>query len=142
MASPAKVAGDKLVSLGVCAATDTPGGWTLKVGNMVANPDRVICMWDTGGLPPNPKWAVDFPTIMASIRGLPNEYSATWDKARQVRDALLGLFSQDLGGDRWVSITCPGDIGFIGYDDKQRPELSINFRLIIEPASLGNREAL
>jgi hypothetical protein len=142
MASPAATAGQKLVDLGICAAVDTPSGWTLKVGKSTAEPDQLITMYDTGGMPPNPKWAVDFPTIMATVRGKPNAYNAAWTKARAVRDALLGLFSQDLGGDRWVSITCPGDVGFVGYDDLQRPELTVNFRLIIEPTAVGNREAL
>lgn len=144
MASFAFHAGEYLVAQGICVAVDTPAGWTLKVGKSVATPNKTITMYDTGGLPPNPKWAVDYPTIMATVRGEPNSYNTVWSKAREVRDALLGLPSQNLGdsGDRWVSVICPGDIGFIGYDDKQRAELTINFRLIIEPTILGNREAL
>jgi len=137
-ASPAEVAGGLLGTSVVGGST----GWTLKVGKMVGEPDQVIVMYDTGGLTPNPKWAVDYPTIQAMVRGKPNDYGVTWAKARAVRDALLGLDSQTVGSDRWVSIVCPGDVGFVGYDDAQRPMVSVNFRIIIEPATVGNREAL
>lgn len=138
MSSPAEVAGLRLDPTVVGGAT----GWILKVGKQVTEPDQTVTMYDTGGRTPNPKWAVDFPTIQAMVRGKPNDYGTAWSKAREVRDALLGLDSVTIGSDRWVSITCPGDIGFVGYDDAQRPLLSINFNLIIEPAAVGNREAL
>lgn len=146
-ASPAEVAGGLLVeALLVKTANDdsyTPADWMLKVGKKVADPDKTVTMYDTGGQTPNPKWAVDFPTIQALVTGAPNGYGDAWTKAREVRDALLGKESFNVtGGDRWVSITCPGDVGFIGYDDKQRPMLSVNFRIIIEPIAVGNREAL
>lgn len=146
-ASPAEVAGGLLVTATlVKLANDdsfTPGvDWLLKVGKKVPEPDKTITMYDTGGQTPNPKWAVDYPTIQALITGAPNDYGAAWTKAREVRDALLGKDSFNAGSDRWVSITCPGDVGFIGYDDSQRPMLSVNFRIIIEPAAVGNREAL
>lgn len=139
MSSPAEVAGLHLVTGGVLEAST---GWKLKVGKQTSEPDQLVTMYDTGGLPPNPKWAVDFPTIMAMVRGKPNDYGSAWTKAREVRDSLLGLDSVTIGSDRWVSITCPGDVGFVGYDDAQRPQLSVNFRLIIEPSVTGNREAL
>lgn len=137
-ASPAFVAGSLLGT----SIVEGSSGWKLKVGKMPDAPNKVVVMYDTGGQPPNPRWAVDFPMIMASIRGDPNDYGPAWIKAREVRDALLGIDSQDVGSDRWVSVTCPGDIGFVGYDDAQRPLLSVNFRLIIEPSAVGNREAL
>lgn len=143
MSSPADVAGDILIGAGLCVlanASDTQ--WTLKVGKSTGEPDQTITMYDTGGQAPNPRWAVDFPTIQAMVRGKPNDYSATWQRARAVRDALLGIDSVTIGSDRWVSVTCPGDVGFVGYDDSQRPMLSVNFRIILEPSITGNRDPL
>lgn len=137
-ASPAEVAGLRLSPAVVEGST----GWTLKVGKTIPTPNKVVSMYDSGGQEPNPRWAVDKPSIQAVIRGDVDDYGPTWLKARQVRDALLGLDSVTIGTDRWVSVTCMGDIGFIGYDDKDRPSFSVNFRLIIEPAVTGNREAL
>lgn len=137
-ASPAEVAGSLLSASVVGGST----GWTLKIGKQVAEPDKTITFYDTGGQSPNPRWAVDFVMVQAMIRGEPNAYGPAWAKAREVRDALLGRDSSTEGTDRWVSITCPGDVGFVGYDDAQRPMLSVNFRIIIEPSAVGNREAL
>lgn len=137
--SPADTAGNLLETAGLVKGSS---GWQIKIGNQTSTPNKLVAMFDTGGQTPNPKWAVDFPTIQALVRSDPNDYSGAWQKAREVRDALVGLESQDIDGDRWVSITGMGDVGFIGYDDKERPTCSVNFRIIIEPANTGNREPL
>ncbi len=140
MASPAEVAGNQLGSTIVGGST----GWTLRVGNLIDIPDRQVVMYDTGGESPNPAWLVDFYTFQAIIRTSPNAYGEGWTKAKEVKDKLLGMNSQTISGDIWVSVICKGDIGFIGYDDKDRAQFSINFRAIIEPAtnSITSREAL
>lgn len=126
------------------ASLITPdANWLIVVGKQIATPDRLVAFFDTGGLTPNPKWAVDYVTIQALVRGAPNSYKEAWVKAREIRDQLLGLESHmATSEDRWVSVTCMGDVGHIGYDDRERPLFSVNFRIIIEPAILGNREAL
>lgn len=138
MSSPAETAALLLPNTIVGGST----GWSLYVGKQVPEPDATVTFYDTQGRSPNPKWAVDFPSIQAMIRGEPNSYGPAWTKAREVRDFLLGINSQTINGDIWVSITCPGDVGFIGYDDTKRPSFSVNFNLIIEPSLVGNREAL
>lgn len=142
MASPAEVAGGLLGNAIVGGTT----GWDLKVGFLPdSGNDQVICMMDTGGENPNPRWQVDFVTIQAIVRGKVNSYGSAWTKAREVRDKLLGLDSQNMSGsnDRWVSVICKGDVMSIGNDTKNRPLLSVNFRIIIEPAAMEpNREPL
>lgn len=119
-------------------------GWIGKVGKLVADPDKVAVFYDTGGQNPNPKWLVDFVTVQCIVRADANDYSVGWNKIRQIRDYWLGFESADIGGERWVSVTCMGDIGFINYDDRDRPTFSVNFRIIIEPATnaLTPREPL
>lgn len=140
MASPAEIAGGLLGTSIVGGVT----GWVLKVGSLPDAPNKVVQMLDTGGESPNPRWQVDFVTFQAVVRGDINGYGVAWAKARQVRDALLGLDSQTLpSNDRWVSVICRGDIVFVGNDLKERPLFSINFRAIIEPsATEPNREPL
>lgn len=123
---------------------DGATGWTSKIGNMVDSPSQLVVFYDTGGQSPNPAWLVDFSSVMVQVRGAPNDYGAAYTKIRQVRDSLLGIDSQDVGSDRLVSIICMGDIGFLSYDDAQRPLFSVNFRVIIEPAadSITQREPL
>lgn len=119
-------------------------GWVSKIGNMVDQPAKLVVFYDTGGQPPNPRWLVDFSTVMVQVRGSVNDYNGAYTKIRQVRDSLLGIESQDVGSDRLVSVVCQGDIGFLSYDDAQRPLFSVNFRVIIEPAddSITQREPL
>lgn len=140
MASPADAASDFLPNTVVGGST----GWTLKIGRDVATPDQIVVFSDSGGSNPNPKWLLDFPNIQVRVRGAPGGYSEAYAKAKQVSDVLLGIASQNVGSDRWVSVTGLGGIMFTHYDDQERPTFSVNFRLIIEPAtsSLTNREAL
>lgn len=137
--SPAEILGDLLIA-GNIGVEDA----ALKVGFMPDAPDALVCMMDTGGQNPNPRWGVDFVMVQALIRGGINDYGAAWIQARKVRDYLLGFESSDVAtGDRIDSIIVVGDIATMGNDTKERPLLSINFRVIIEPQDVGaNREAL
>lgn len=140
MSSPAETLSNFLPDTIVGGTT----GWIKKIGKMVSAPDQVVVFYDTGGTNPNPRWLVDYPTVMCQVRANPNSYADGFTKIRQVRDKLLGLDSQDVGSDRLVSVTMMGDVAFLNYDDRERPTFSVNFRMIIEPAinSLSNREAL
>lgn len=111
-------------------------GWQIEIGISPATPDRVIQIVDTQGigLPPNPKWLLDFPTCQVMVRGTVSGYVAAWTEARAVKDLLLGVDSQDVLGDRLVAVNMNGDLGFIGRDDKERPLFAMNFALIVEPA--------
>jgi len=110
-------------------------GWQLETGAMPPKPDKVIMLTDTVGVEPNPKWLLDFPTAQIMIRGEVGEYIATRDEGQAVKDLLLGIDSQDIGGDRMVSITQNGDLGSIGRDENDRPLFVLNIAMIIEPAS-------
>lgn len=113
-------------------------GWELHTGQMPRKPDRIISITDTGGLPANPKWLLDFPTVQVMIRGKVGDYIAAYQEGKAVKDILLGLPSQDINDDRWDSITLNGDLGYIGRDENDRPLFTINFALIIEPQSVPN----
>ena len=113
--------------------------FVLEIGAMPDTPDNAIQIMDTVGIAPNPKWALDFPTCQIMIRGQSNGYLATYREAKAVKDLLLGIDSFTTGdGDRMVSITQNGDLGFIGRDDNMRPMFTINFALIIEPLVVAN----
>lgn len=113
-------------------------GWQLEVGAMPDAPDKIIVINDTGGLAPNPKYLLDFPTVQVMTRGETNGYIDTFREAKAVKDLLLGIDAQDLNGDHWDGITQNGDLAFIGRDKSQRPIFSANFALIIEPQSVAN----
>jgi len=119
--------------------------WTVKVGQMTPEPDLVIVFYDTGGIAPNPKWRLDYLTIMTQVRGGPDDYVSGWQKARQVRDYLLGITPQTLpSGDRIDGIIILSELTLVTYDDQKRPIFSVNFRIFWEPGdtNLTTREPL
>lgn len=145
MSSPAIVLKDLIVGAGIgtfAAAT----GWAVHVSREPAQasniPHTVITTYDTGGIPPNPQWLLDEPTCQVRVRGNPNGYVNAFAKALEIKNLLLGLPSQTIGSDRWVSISMLSDITPIGYTEQQQPLLTMNFKMIIEPATGTNRTSL
>ena len=126
----------------IIAAHAAVSGWQIEIGTMPDEPDEVISINDTGGLDPNPKWLLDYPTIQIMVRGNTNGYLDTFVEAKAVKDLLLGITSTDINGDRWVSVTQNGDLGYIGRDSDMRPIFSVNFALIIEPQVVANSNRL
>ena len=118
-------------------------GWQTEIGAMPANPDKIIMITDTGGRTPNPKWLLDYPTVQVMIRGIVSGYLVTAREGKAVKDLILGIDAFTTSeGDRWVSATMNGDLGFIGRDEEMRPMFSVNFALIIEPQVVGNSNRL
>ncbi len=113
-------------------------GWVLEINAMPKTPHRVIMISDTGGRDPNPKWLLDYPTLQIVVRGGVDDYLATFVEAKAVKDILLGITSQDINDDRWISVTMNGELGSIGRDENDRPLFAVNFALIIEPQVVGN----
>ncbi|KKM82885.1 hypothetical protein LCGC14_1314940 [marine sediment metagenome] len=132
-----KSAANILVTAGVGALTGA--GWRIFGGHQPAEPDKAITIYFVGGRNPSPLWLLDYPSLSVRVRGTPFAWEATQVKAEEVKDALLGLPSQDIDGDRWVSVTMLGDMRDLGHDDKDRPVLGLDFQTIIQPASGTNR---
>lgn len=141
MSSPAQQVRSRLITLGVGS---NGGTWPIFVSQLTTAPDAQLAVYDTPGPPPNPKWLLDYPTVMIHVRGDIDGYDAAIAKAKDIKDALLGTDPIVIDGDRWDSVTMNGDINFLAYDDNKRPLISMNLGLIIEPATsaLTNREAL
>lgn len=122
------------------------GDWAVYVGKQpTTTPKRCITIYDSGGLAPNPRWLLDYPSVQVRVRGNSNDYDVAYKKAREVRDRLLGKPSYTASnGDRIVHVNGIGDVAFVGYDDAVNPEFVFNFRMITEPAAdaTTNREAL
>lgn len=134
---------DKIATAGLGAVESTTG-WSITIGLLPASPDEAIVITKSGGEPPDPKWLLDFPHFQIRVRGAKGNYQGAQSKAQDIKDLLLGIASQDVSGDRWVSLTMLSDIAFMGYDQNQRPNFTLNIRMIIEPGVPGttNRQAI
>jgi hypothetical protein len=120
-------------------------GWSIHIGKMPKTPDTVILINRSGGRPSDPKWLLDYPNVQVRVRGPKANQQQAEQKAVDIKDRFLGLTSEtQVSGDRWVSVTMLSDIAPLGYDENERPEFSINFAMIVEPAvpANTNREAL
>lgn len=142
MTNPAISAKDLLLNAGV-GDSDPTADFGIHVGQEPDSPDKTITIYNSPGSPPNPKWRLDYPSVQIRTRAAPGDSRAAWDKANEVKKALLGLQSQTVNGDRWVSVTMTGDISPLGADRNNRYRYTVTFDLIIEPDSTGdNRQAL
>lgn len=115
--------------------------WKMELYKMPADTE-VIGIINTGGKVPNPKWAIDYPSVQVMLRGNQNDSAAAVAMAQKVKDALLGFSSATVNGDRIDAINMIGDITSLGFDENNCPMFSVNFSLIVEPANTGNRAAL
>lgn len=130
MASPAEI----VATLLSATATAAPL-FALKVGKLTDTPDEQICTYDSGGENPNPAWLLNEPHIQIRVRGKPHAYGIAWDKAKLVRDAVLGITPQDVTSGRVDGIIALGDINYIGPDQKERPEFTMNLKMFFEPTT-------
>lgn len=141
MTTPAEDAKDLLVaaSVGVFNATT---GWAIGINKETDAPDTRITLYDSGGLTPSPRYLLDYPSLQVRVRGSASDPNAARTKIKEVKDALLGLESQDVNGNRWVSVLGQGDVTPLGFDKNDRPLFVINFSLIIEPALTGTENRI
>lgn len=142
MTDPAEGTKDLLVTAGVGTFGATTG-WGIYISKEPESPDSVITITNAGDhFPANPKWLLDYPTVQVRVRGDKGGYQAAHAKAIEVRDALLGLPSQTLNGDVWEIVVEVGGINWLGFDEQNRPRMSMNYNLTIQPATGTNRLAL
>lgn len=130
MASPAEIVATLLSATAVTSPL-----FALKVGKLTDTPDEQICTYDSGGENPNPAWLLNEPHVQIRVRGKSFGYGIAWAKASLVRDAILGITPQNVTGGRIDGIIALGDINYIGPDQKERPEFTMNFKMFFEPAS-------
>lgn len=136
---PSEGVKDILVEDGIGVfASESPNVWAIRISRMKDKPNKMICVYDTSGFPPEPGLDINYPGIQVVIRGEPDGYRDAWTKCARVRDSLLGRPSETRNGDIWASVTMTSDIVFTGYDDNERPTFSMNFLLIIHQGDLTN----
>lgn len=119
--------------------------WPIKVGRLWEPPDRQIVCYDVGGKDPYVSLLIDWWQVQVIVRADKEQYSYAWNKALEVKDVLLGVTPFDMSDGTHVDgITMMGAIAFIGYDEKTRPQFSMNFQVICEEpkGDKSNRDPL
>lgn len=110
-------------------------GWSILGGRMTESPNTQIGLYDTGGFSPNPKWALDQPTVQVRVRGNVMDYLGAYAKALNIKNTLLGAATQTISGTIYKGILMEGDIIFAENDHKERPVFTLNFSLWREHAN-------
>jgi Bacteriophage minor capsid protein len=119
--------------IAVDATYQPQADWACYVGKLPDGPSKCIAFTDTGGLPSEPRLLLDYPTVSVMVRS--SDYVSGYNKIKDIREAILGAPEQVQGGDQWMGIVAIGNMAFIGYDPKDRPMFSANFRLYVQPAA-------
>lgn len=130
MLSPAEHVAGHLASLALGALADQ-GEWGIFVGTEPTRPDSSITIYDTGGT--QVVVPLEDPTIQVRIRS--HSYTDAYAKAHAIRNALLVPTARILDGWLYTGFWLISDIAKIGRDDNNRELLTINFRLMRQPAA-------
>lgn len=127
-------------NVGSFGGPNASGGWPIFIGSEPDSPNDCITLYDTPGGAPNPKWLLDYPRFLARVRS--KDYEQGFAKAEELKGALLGLPSQDIGDIRYVGIWVVADTHFLKADEKGRYIFVNTWRTIREPIEGDHRRPL
>lgn len=105
------------------------------LGEMPDTPNITLAIYNTGGAQPIYKLnsqspAYEQPTFQIKIRD--TSYSAAITRMEAIKDAISGLYQQTINSTVYYNIFLTSDILSLGRDDRNRIELTINFRAQIK----------
>lgn len=108
---------------------------TLFVGEAPATQDVPIqvSVHDTGGFAPDAGSDYRRPTIMVHATG--SDYTASYQLAEAVRDALHTLHNETINGARYIAIWQEGEILYLGREENKIHRWSLNFRIHRTPSA-------
>jgi len=115
---------DSASGLGLVFATD------LFVAKEPDDPDLCVTIFDTSGLEPDHTiHRLDYPGAMVRVRGKQGGYLEAYALAENIKEYLRGIHGETWNGTRYIGIWAMSDILPIGWDSKDRPKFSLNFRI-------------
>lgn len=116
------------------------GAYVGAVSKLTDTPDAQVAFLDRGGKPPLASIAIDYPAVQIIVRGAPNDYNGAYTMAQAVRDALLGIPDGGINYPNLTSVTGIGHLLPLGYDEKNRPQISFSLQLIVSYETSGFRD--
>lgn len=130
-----------LVEAGVgVLAPNTLGGWPIYEGKFPDSEAQCILVRDTGGLRPEVKIAIDYPSVQVMVRSGKMGYLAAAEKADQVKLVLHAIDSAPAAFPELTSCILAAEKTFVGYDSDERPVWSVNFNCILSKNPEGYRD--
>ncbi len=88
----------------------------------------------TGGFPPSQWTGKSQPSFQIIVRGKARGDADCEEKAYQLQEALTNLREVFIGNSSIVVIRAANSVPlFIGYDDNDRPQYSLNFDCVVRP---------
>lgn len=103
----------------------------------------IITLFDTGGPASNPAYQRDYPRIQVRTKASTQfNYPSAYNPQQDIKDLILGMNRLIINGTLYVSVMQQGDISTLGADQKSRPILISNYKLIREYDSGTNRKPI
>ena len=124
MLSPATVIANYMQAQGIGTI-----GTDLSIGGVPERVDSVISVVDSPAhASPHPNVPEESPTVKILVRE--RDYDAGYSQCKAITDLLQSLPSQDIDGKRVISCLAVGSPNWLGWDDNNRGQWSMNFNLI------------
>lgn len=102
------------------------------INTMPPKPDDCIAIYQRGGLPSDAKLGYDNPTVQVMLRGT-NPFTPS-QLGGEIYSLLHGMGGEHIIEDGALVIYCHGlqsEVNYIGRDDNNRHEFSLNFQFEI-----------
>jgi len=96
---------------------------------MPESPNACVSVNDSGGFEPQSNYIYEKPTVQILVRGDVWGYPACYALAKSIYNVLHDLHGEVWGSTKYIGIWAQGDILSLGYDESNRPTLSLNFRI-------------
>jgi len=101
-------------------------GTDLFIGIAPENPDQVVCLYDTLGFPQE-KYGKENPGLQIYVRD--NSYTVGHALIRDIKYLLHNKNGFIINGTNYILVQCVSDIGFLGIDERNRYQFSVNFQI-------------
>ena len=132
--SPASDIADFLVSQGVGTYDISDTLPLIRVGGEPDIENRVlITLYDTPGVPSNPKYQRDQPSIQVRAKAKSEmDYPSAYNAQQAVKDVILGMDRREINGSLYVGVWMKADIASLASDYNKRSILVSTYRMVRE----------
>lgn len=126
--------GGLLTAASVATTSATGTGWRLVYREFQPSPPmpvRQVCIVNTGGFESEYKAPLTRPTCQVRVRGSTGETNTLEAKVQAVVSAL-NFQNGNIGVGSWyyTDLRMQGDVLYLGRDEHQQPQYSINFAAV------------